>query len=201
LIWFYIKNSLGQMKDDQKQRLLFGRRCFISGMTLLEILFTTVLLTIGTLSLFSAMAIVKKGEVDAEMVSLATVLSRDMMDEILSKAFEDPDVATGSFGREEALPRSNFDDVDDYDTLSENPPQSVSGTAYDGTGGTPNDSMFTRSVTVENVPDNNFNTAVASAHGSTTSKRIIVTVSWTEKGGTPQVQLRSVVTEYHPQGR
>ena len=170
-------------------------------MTLLEVLLTTILLTIGTLSLFSAMAVVKKGEVDTEMVSLATILSRDMMDEILAKAFEDPDGAHGSFGREEALPRSNFDDVDDYDGLSENPPQSVSGTVYNGTGGTPNYSMFTRSVLVENVPQNNFNAGSPSADGSTDAKRIIVTVSWLEKGGAPQVQLRSVVTEYHPQGR
>ena len=171
------------------------------GLTLLEILLTTILLTVGTLSLFSAMAVVKKAEVDTVMITLATILARDMMDEILAKAFEDPDAAAGSFATEEALPRSNFDDVDDYDGLSENPPQSVSGVSYNGAGGTANYSMFTRAVIVENVPQTDFNAAVPSADGSTDAKRVIVTVSWIEKGGTAQVQLGSVVTEYHPQGR
>ena len=172
------------------------------GLTLLEILLTTLLLTVGTLSLFSAMAVVKKAEVDTEMITLATILARDIMDEILSKAFEDPDLPSGSFGREELIiPRSNYDDVDDYDGTSESPPQSVAGISYNGAGGTANYSMFTRTVTVENVPQTDFNAAVPSTDGSTDAKRIIVTVSWIEKGGTTQVQLRSVVTEYHPQGR
>jgi Tfp pilus assembly protein PilV len=171
------------------------------GISLLEILFTTVLLTIGTVSLFTAMASVKSGAVDSEMVTIGNSLARDMMDEIYGKAFEDPDGAVGSFGTEESLPRSNYDDVDDYDVWSQSPPVDVNGTAYNGAGGMPNYTMFTRAVTVENVPENNFNVGTPSADGSTDAKRIIVTVSWNAKGGSPQVQLRSVVTEYHPVGR
>lgn len=166
-----------------------------SGFTLVEVMLVTVLLTIGVVSLLQATSAVMTGETDIENIDVATVLARDLMDEILSKGFDDPD--GGAFGTEEAEPRSNFDDVDDYDGWSKSPPQSVSGTSYDGTGGTPNYTNFTRAVTVENVPVNDFNAATPSPDGTTGAKRIVVTVSWKVPGGTPQAQLKAVVSEYH----
>lgn len=170
------------------------------GFTLLEVLITVVIFSIGIVVLLGAISTIIKGSSDLENINIATSLARDLMDEILGKGFNDPDGGL-AFGLEEVEPRTNFDDADDYDGWSKNPPEDVSGTAYDGTGSTPNYASFTRAVTVENVPENNFNTATPSGDGTTDAKRIIVTVSWEATGGNPQVELRSVVTKYHPDPR
>ncbi|MDD4909642.1 MAG: prepilin-type N-terminal cleavage/methylation domain-containing protein [Candidatus Omnitrophica bacterium] len=170
------------------------------GFTLLEVLISIVIITSGIVILLEIIPVVMQGSANIENLVTATTLSRDLMDEILSKGFDDPDTGA-AFGLEESAPRSNFDDVDDYDGLSEDPPQDVSGADYDGTGAMPDYSRFTRAVTVENVPENDFNAASPSADGTTDAKRIIVTVSWPDKAGTAQVELRSVASEYHPDPR
>ena len=169
------------------------------GFTLLEILFAITFFMIVGVILLGAIISMIKASSDIENIDIGTKLARDMMDEILGKGFDDPD--GGAFGLEEVEPRSNFDDVDDYDEWSKNPPEDVSGTAYDGTDPMPNYSLFTRAVTVENVPEDDFNKEAPSADGTTDAKRIIVTVSWTTTGGNPDVELKSVVTEYHPDPR
>ena len=59
-------------------------------------------------------------------------LAEQLMAEILSKPYEDPDVAPGSFGAtgSELIlgDRSHFDDVDDYDGWSASPPEMADGT-------------------------------------------------------------------------
>lgn len=171
-----------------------------SGFTLLEVIIAIVIFTIGVVILLGAVSAIMRGSSDVENIDIATSLARDLMDEILGKGFDDPDGGL-AFGLEEAEPRSNFDDVDDYDGWIKTPPEDVDGTTYDGTGATPNYSRFRRAVTVENVPEDDFNTLTASGDGTTDAKRIIVTVSWEAVGGSPQVELRSVVTEYHPDPR
>lgn len=101
------------------------------------------------------------------------------MEEILSKSFEDPDGASGSFGTEEAS-RADYDDVDDYDGLDVCPPQDSQGSALSGYAG------FRTQVTVENVPAATPGGA-AQADGSTNFKRVTVTVS--SEDGSSTVQL------------
>ena len=173
-----------------------------SGFTLLEVLITVVIFTVGIVILLGAVSTIMRGSSDIENINIATSLARDLMDEIIGKGFNDPD--GGSIWGPEALQgenandRATFDDADDYDGWSKNPPEDVSGTDYDGAGSTPNYSRFTRAITVENVLENDFNTTSSDI---TDPKRIIVTVSWQEAGGSPQVELRSVVTAYHPDPR
>ena len=169
------------------------------GFTLIEVLIAVVIFTIGITTLLGAVSTIMRGSSDLENINIATSLVRDLMDEIIGKGFDDPD--GGAFGLEEAEPRSNFDDVDDYDGWSKNPPEDVDGTSYDGTDTTPDYSAFTRAVTVENVPENNFDIGTPSADGTTDAKRIVVTVSWTAAGGSPNLELKSVVSEYHPDPR
>ncbi|UCD15789.1 MAG: hypothetical protein JSV34_01710 [Candidatus Omnitrophota bacterium] len=152
------------------------------------------------MAVFASISAGIRGAVDLENIEIASTLSRDLMDEIIGKGFDDPD-AGAVFGPEEAEPRVNYDDADDYDGWSKSPPQNISGTYFDGTGTTPNYSRFRRAVTVENVPEDNFNAGTPSADSTTDAKRIIVTVSWPAPGGTTQVELKSVVTEYHPEAR
>jgi type II secretory pathway pseudopilin PulG len=112
---------------------------------------------------------------------MALFLAKQMMEEIQAKVYEEPSLASGSFGPEESLsgPRRLFDDIDDYDGWDENPPQYANGTALDGTGGRPNYSDFRRQVTVENIDDNDYSSP-ARTQGLTASKRVTVTVSSTK---------------------
>ena len=52
----------------------------------------------------------------------AMMLANGLMEEVLSKNYEDPQAASGSFGTEEAS-RALFDDVDDYHGLNVSPPR------------------------------------------------------------------------------
>lgn len=170
-----------------------------SGFTLLEIILAIIIITTGVVMLIRAMSAMIRGSTDIENIDITTSLARDMMDEILGKGFDDPD-QPGSFGREENR-RNKFDDVDDYDGWRKNPPEDVDGNRYDGKKGRPNYTRFTRSVIVENVPEDDFNTPTPPGDGTTGAKRIIVNVSWRPTGGVSEVKLRSVVTEYHPDPR
>lgn len=116
-------------------------------------------------------------------IQTGRMLSDNIMDEIRSRSFTDPQ--TNSFGAEEASPRANFDDVDDYDGWSESPPKTIEGadTPYEG---------FTRSVSVVNVLHNDCNASVPEPDGSTSYKRIEVVVT------SADISLTniSVVSEY-----
>jgi len=113
-----------------------------------------------------------------------------LMEEIASKSFEDPDESTGSFGREEGQ-RSLYDDVDDFDGLSNSPPTRLEGTLLDDYGG------FRRRVEVVNVTAAEPDLVVPVIDGTTGVKRITVTVDW--PGGEISLStLRSLVESDDP---
>jgi len=106
-------------------------------------------------------------------------LAQDLMAEIADKAYSDPD-ETPLFGPEasELLPgRIAYDDIDDYNGLSESPPQDRTGTAIPGLSG------WQRSVSVAWVTAGN---AATTSLTDTGIKRITVTVS---KGNVPLARL------------
>ncbi len=103
---------------------------------------------------------------------IAQGLADDLMAEILTKAYRDPD-GSAVFGLEsgEAAPRNNFDDVDDFNGWNEKPPKAADGaTLSDRT-------KWRRRVTVERVRLSNLTQATA---GNTDegAKRIHVTVEY-----------------------
>ncbi len=85
------------------------------GLTLAEALLAATVLAITVVAItvpFTAAA--RNEQVNARMV-LATVLAEDLLEEILSKPFRDPD-GPGSAGPEPGeTGRAQFDNVDDYD--------------------------------------------------------------------------------------
>jgi len=107
---------------------------------------------------------------------VAVTYAESLMEEIASKAFEDPDQATGSFGSEEGA-RAAYDDIDDFDGLNNSPPQRFDASPLADYGG------FTRSAVVENVTAADPDPVTAEADGSTDFKRIRVTVAWTGAEG------------------
>ena len=148
------------------------------GLTFLEIVIGIALISITMAGLFQMLQMALNSSYRATQEMIATNLARGLMAEIMSKEFEDPELAAGSFGTEESGRQGGigdtFDDVDDYDDFSESPPKYMNGTTMDGTGGTPNYSGFGRNVIVRNVDSGLVNGA---ADGTTDYKEVSVTAS------------------------
>ncbi len=139
-------------------------------------------------SLFNVFELSHKRIIDAESETTALLLAREMMEEILSKEFEEPGT-TGRFGRdsgESQTNRTQYDDVDDYDSYGANsPPRDVDGTSLT------NYPTYTRRVTVTNISSTNF--GLTRTDGSTPFKKIVVQVSSTVAGES-DVYLEAIVS-------
>ncbi len=102
--------------------------------------------------------------------AVGLLLARDLMDEVLRKAYEDLD-GSPLFGLEvgeSSVSRAGFDDVDDYHGWTASPPEYPDGTAL------PDRTGWERSIVVEYVDANN----LAKVAGSDQDiKRITVTVA------------------------
>lgn len=128
-------------------RRIFGLPCINSGFTLLELLialFILALTAFGFSFLFhSTTAAIAKGK--DEIIALN--LARDLREEIRSVSFRDPEpnVIFGVEEDERNQPRIAFDDVDDYDGLTEFPPKNPYGDPIQDF------KQFRRKVTVHTV--------------------------------------------------
>lgn len=99
--------------------------------------------------------------------AIGGMLAQSLMDEILQQAFENPTSPT--FGPEPGeTSRALYNDVDDYNNLTETPPKNLDGTSMSNLSG------WSRSVTVAWANISNLNQAAGSDTGI---KRITVTVT------------------------
>ena len=87
---------------------------------------------------------VTRASTDGLQEQAASQLASSLMEEVVSKAFADPESTAASFGPEESV-RTAFDDVDDFHGFVDSPPSSVTGTALVGFEG------LARRVSVFNV--------------------------------------------------
>jgi len=114
-------------------------------------------------------------------------LARQLMAEIRQARYADDLVPTGPLGPEAGevvgKDRTAFDDVDDYNGLSESSPRGRDGTTLTGAGD------FKRDVTVEWVRPDQPDTVVATDSGL---KRITITVT----GSTSKATLVALVSKY-----
>lgn len=111
-------------------------------------------------------------------------LARELMGEILSSPYEDPEVPSGSLGRESGESggdRADFDDVDDYNGW-DNSPQTKDGVQYPGY------ENWEEQVSVIWVQASNLDTALSGDQGL---KKITLTVTDPDGKTTTLVALRS----------
>lgn len=148
-------------------RLSTNRKAF----TIIELLITIVLVGVALLALvMSFHESLKSFERQKDLVT-ANLLCEDLMNEIRSKQYANPQYST-NFGPEAGeTKRIRFNDVDDYNNWSETPPKTVDGTNL------PNCAGFTRRVIVVNVPATNFNSPPLPDYYTNDFKRITVVVS------------------------
>ena len=121
-------------------------RLLMRGLSLIEVTISIVVVGVmmtAALSTLSSVSLTRYVDANSQV---ARVLADELMAEILSKEYEDPDLAPGSFGITEGEAatgdRSLFDDVDDYDGWSASPPETSQGVDI------PDRSGWTRSVEV-----------------------------------------------------
>jgi len=147
------------------------------GLSLIEVMVSLLIITIGIVGFGMAIPMQKDNVGAMQEERVALLLAKQMMEEIQSKAYEDPNQTPVLFGLEpgENAPRINFDDIDDYAGWDENPPQYPDGTSMDGNEGRPDYQNFRRQVIVKNVDDIDY--SLTRGDGTTSSKRIKVTVS------------------------
>jgi len=147
------------------------------GFTYLEVMVAVVVLGLVLIPLLSQFYIGFQGNVTAELVTQATDLANELMEEMKVRRFDEnmfPDepVSPASLGidsGENANDRATFDDIDDYDGWQKSPPQELDGSLLSDF------SQFTRAVSVEYV---NVNGADWVSSGvSTYYKKITITVS------------------------
>ena len=142
------------------------------GLTLIEAVVAIVALAIAIPPLLGLYREVAAHAVEDTNQRVALTYAMALLEEVVSKEFEDPESAAGSFGTEEGS-RAAYDDVDDFDGLSNTPPTRIDGTSLSEYGG------FTRSVTVTNVTAADPDPTTPETDGSTEFKRVEVTVTWT----------------------
>jgi hypothetical protein len=119
-------------------------------------------------------AVARAAQARNQYVAQADALAVDLMTEITDKHYSDPDQSPvfGCESGEAASGRSGFDDVDDYDGLSESPPRDRANNAMTNLSG------WSRQVEVAWVsPTNPTNRSVS----ETGVKVVIVTVTRSQK--------------------
>lgn len=146
-----------------------GRRAAFSYLETMAAAFILGLIVVAALR---ASAYTAAAQLVAERYLQASMLADELMAEIATKDYQDPE-APGSFGPEPGEVtgnRSAFDDVDDYDGWSAEPPTTPDGGSLGDFPG------FRREVRVEQVSDTDPTTIVAV--GASGTKRVTVTVTW-----------------------
>ena len=157
------------------------------GFTLVEAVISIVLvgvLLVAAINTLGATAVSKR---NIEHQALGYTLAADLMAEILSQAYEEPDDAP-DFGRESGESggsRIDWDDVDDYEGWSATPPETKDEAPLDGYD------QWTRSVEVAFVNPTSLN----DLGGNTGVKRITVTASFK---GVPAAELVAIRTQAWP---
>lgn len=125
--------------------------------------------------------------------TLGEFLAQDLMSEILSQAYEDPDLPPGSFGTGAAEAatgnRSLYDDVDDYHNWSSSPPQKKDGSVIPGM------TNWRRKVRVAWVSSDNYDSSSLSDTGF---KRIVVTVRYDGGKAASLTAIRTAAMVFHP---
>ncbi len=156
------------------------------GFTLVEAAICIVLVGVMLVAALSTVGAARLGERVMTNRSQGQLLAQALIAEILSQAYEEPEIAPqfGTEGPENAPgDRSLWDDVDDYDGWSSSPPEYKDGTPMSVVPG------WDRSVSVQWVTPSDLTQVSGSPTGV---KRITVTASF---NGIPAAELVAIRTE------
>lgn len=92
------------------------------GFTLIETAITTVIIGVGILATMSLFAACSKQNTNAAEMTTAMMLATNVQEAMANMSFSDPIMGKTTFGPEGGEVLSSFDDVDDWDGQTINPP-------------------------------------------------------------------------------
>lgn len=152
-----------------------------SGYSLAEVLIASALSGVVLVAAMDGMSGSARTWMAAGDAADAEALAHDLLAEVLSQAYSDPDTtndptlnAFGPESDERADDRSTFDDLDDYDDWSESPPQTRDGAVIDAYGG------WSRTVVVQKLKKKQVDGFRSDGEDDHESRHIAVTVTDTE---------------------
>jgi prepilin-type N-terminal cleavage/methylation domain-containing protein len=152
------------------------------GFTLVEAIIATLVVSVLTVAALNTIPAAVEGRLRNERMARAMALAQDLMGEIDTLPWDDPDSPGGPISPGPALQRNQYNDCDDYNAWTESPPTDRDGTAYPGMD------SWSRSVVVEFVRVDAPGTVSASR---TTLKRVTVSVAFRGVPLARLVRLRS----------
>lgn len=129
------------------------------GVNLIELIIAIVVISIASTGVLLVYATAVRYSADPMIQQQALAVAEGYLDEILSRPVNDPpDASAETGGAEAGETRATFDDVKDYDNLSDSPPQDQSGSTDWNADGQPDLPGYT--VTVDVLPDQAVNGAL-----------------------------------------
>lgn len=173
------------------------------GFTLLELILCIVILAVGLTGVLSYFTQGMRNSSYAQNIAIATILAQDLMEEIKSKCWDQTAttvspcsgaVTPSAIGPDGVETRATYNDVDDFNGLSNSPPKNSQNVLMPNPYNNMTVNTFTQTVSVCYVAAGTLNTCIVSP-GTSNFKRIAVTISWGSVTG-DQVQLVSVVTNH-----
>ena len=136
----------------------------------MEVLLASVIIAVvlvSALRLFANLGRSRQATVGREEAGFLVI---NMFEEIKRQVYKDPAATDDTLGREAGegdTPRTNYNDIDDYQNWSATPPEDQAGQPYDRY------SHLTRSVSIQYVMANDFTQSAATDEGY---KEITITI-------------------------
>jgi prepilin-type N-terminal cleavage/methylation domain-containing protein len=158
------------------------------GLTLIEVIASTMIVGLMAVATLNGLASATRSANSIGNRAVAAGLADELMSEIVMQSYSDPDGAA-VFGREtgeSASPRSQFDDVDDYNGWNASPPQYRDGTAI------PDRTNWRQRVTVMRVNPANPTVTSVTDQGA---KQIRVTIEFQNVTMAEQIAIRADTDE------
>jgi hypothetical protein len=144
---------------------------------------TTAIVGFGIMATMSLFATCAVQNATATHMSVAMMLANNVQEAMANLAFSDPIMGKSTFGPEGGETLSTFDDVDDFDGQSFNPP-------IDGLRGNINDmSQYTQIVTVDPVDPNQLTLTLPKTITNRTVMRIRTRIMYRRSPAEPQEEI------------
>ncbi len=157
------------------------RVCRSRGFTLIEASMTTAIIGIAFVAALELFGACTKQNRASAQTTVAMMLGRHVQEAMLSLPFTDPNPISATFGAETGETLATFDDVDDFNNQSFNPPIDALRQPIDELA------KYTQTVSVTSVNPNQ-----PSASGSAGSAvRITVTISYKSTDSAPVERIYS----------
>lgn len=99
------------------------------GFTLVEAVLAALVVGVALAGALQAAAVARVGRLKLAERAEGVMLAQDLLTEVMVLPFDDPDGASGKIGAETGeLDRTDYDDIDDYNGLTDDPPTDRGGT-------------------------------------------------------------------------